>query len=153
MAFLFPVVEAESIGRYIARSAASKPQRWFINLLNTRSLFRSFAFSIVAVLMWLPLAAREPVDNARESGISQASAATLALPSVPVRLAKASGADARSPLARDISQWLVALPENSTTFWRAFSRRTAPAGNGRASADVLALTFPYYATAPPSLRG
>jgi len=122
--------------------------------LNTRSLFRSFAFSVVAVLLWLPLAAREPIDSARESGISQASAATLALPSIPVRLGKASGADTRSPLARDISQWFVALPENSPTLWHALSRRTAPAGNGRASADVLALTFPYYATAPPSfLRG
>ncbi|HMI45278.1 MAG TPA: hypothetical protein VK491_03870, partial [Gemmatimonadaceae bacterium] len=98
-------------------------------------------------------AAGAPVDRTGESGISHASAATLALPSVPVRLGKASGADARSQFARDISQWFVPLPEDSTTFLRALWRGTAPAGNGQASADVLALTFPYYATAPPSLRG
>ncbi len=153
MAFLFQIVETEPCPSYIARSGVSKPRHRSINPLKTRPLFRSFAFSIVAVLLWLPLAARESVDNARESGISQASGATLGLPSVPVRLGKAPGADARPPFARDISQWLVALPENSTTFWRALSRRTASAGNGWASADVLALTFPYYATAPPSLRG
>ena len=117
-------------------------------------MFRSLIACLVAVLLWLPSAAATRVDNARESEISQASAATLALPGIPVRLAKASNADGRSPLAREIGHWLVALPENATPLNRAASGGNAPAGNGRASADVLALTFPYYATAPPTtLRG
>jgi len=151
--FCFPVVEAEPIGSYIARSAASKPQRRFINQLNPCSPLRSVAAILVAVVLWLPSASGTPVDDAREWGISQAAGATLALPSAPVRLVKATAADARSALARDINQWIAALPENSTIFWGALRRRTAPAGNGQAPAAVLALTFSYYATAPPSLRG
>jgi len=152
VAFLFQVVETETVDNYIPHSLASNLQRRSINQLKPRAHFRSFAACLIAVLLWLPLAAGKPVENARESAISQASA-TLALPSVPVRLGKASEADARSQLARDTSHWLVALPENPTIFWRAVLRGSAPAGNGRASDDVLALTFPYYATAPPSLRG
>ena len=153
MAFLLPVVEAERIDGYIARSAASKSQLRFINQLNPGSPLRSFASFLVAVLLWLPSASGTPVDDARELGISQAAGATLALPSAPVRLVKASATDARSALTRDINQWIAALPENSTVFWGALRRRTAPAGNGQAPAAVLALTFSYYATAPPPLRG
>ena len=153
MAFLFQVVEAEALDNYIPRSCVSQSPRQSIDQLKPGSLVRSVASCLVAVLLWLPSAAGAPVDRTGESGISHASAATLALPSVPVRLGKASGADARSQFARDISQWFVPLPEDSTTFLRALWRGTAPAGNGQASADVLALTFPYYATAPPSLRG
>jgi hypothetical protein len=113
---------------------------------------RSFASFLVAVLLWLPSASGLPADGARESGISQAAGATLALPSAPVRLGKASVTDARSALGRDFNQWIAALPENPTVFWCAL-RRTAPAGKRQAPAAVLALTFSYYATAPPSLRG
>lgn len=151
--FRFWVVEAKGIGSYIARGAASKLQRRFINQLNPCSPLRSVASFLVAVLLWLPSASGIPVDDARESGISQAGGATLALPSAPVRLVKASPTEARSALARDINQWIAALPENSTVFWSGLRRRTAPAGNGQAPAAVLALTFSYYATAPPSLRG
>jgi hypothetical protein len=153
VAFLFQVVEAEPVDNYIPCSGVPQSQRRSINQLKPGSLFRSVASCLVAVLLWLPSAAEAPVDRTGESRISQASGATLALPSVPIRLGKASGADARSQHARDISQWLVPLPENSATFLRADWRGTAPAGNGQVSADVLALTFPYYATAPPSLRG
>jgi hypothetical protein len=152
MAFLFPVVEAERIARYIARSAAAKSQREFIQQLNPSPL-RCFASFLVAVLLWLPSASGAPVDDARESGISQTAGGTLALPSAPVRLSKASATDAGSALARDINRWIVALPENSTAFWAGIRHRTAPAGNGHTPAAVLALAFSYYATAPPSLRG
>jgi len=151
VAFFSVVVEAERLDNYIPRSCVSHSPRQSTNQLKPVSLVRSVASCLVAVLLWLPSAAGAPVDRAGESGISHGSGATLALPSVPVRLGKASGADARSQFARDISQWFVPLPEVSTTFLRAVSRGTAPAGNGEASADVLALTFPYYATAPPPL--
>ena len=150
---MFPVVEAEPLDNYIPRSCVSQSPRQSINPLKPGSLVRSVASCLVAVLLWLPSAAGAPLDRTGESGISHASPATLALPSVPIRLGKAPGADARSQFARDISQWFVPLLEDSTTFLRAVRRGTAPAGNGRASADVLALAFPYYATAPPSLRG
>ncbi|HMH84790.1 MAG TPA: hypothetical protein VK529_02510 [Gemmatimonadaceae bacterium] len=83
----------------------------------------------------------------------QTAAATLALPSVPVRLDKSASAYSGNPVARDASQWLVPLAAHPAGFLRCIlPGKTPPAGNGQASRAVIALTFPYDATAPPGLR-
>ncbi|HEX9606188.1 MAG TPA: hypothetical protein VF962_03080 [Gemmatimonadaceae bacterium] len=85
--------------------------------------------------------------------MSQAAAATLALPSMPVRLDKSASASSGSPVARDASQWFVPLAAHPTDFLRCvLPSKTPRAGNGQASRAVIALTFPYDATAPPGLR-
>jgi hypothetical protein len=85
--------------------------------------------------------------------MSQAAAATLALPSMPVRLGKSASASSSSPIARDASLWLVPLAAYPNDFLRCtLPGKTCPAGNGQASRAVIALAFPYDATAPPGLR-
>jgi hypothetical protein len=121
--------------------------------LNASSLLRPLASLVIGTLLWLSAATGAPTVRAGEAAISEVSASTLALPSVPVRLAKVSTAASRTQVAREVGQWLAPFPMRAAA--PEFGVRcstTPPSGNGRASRDVLALTFPYYATAPPALR-
>ena len=149
MAFFFQVVEAEPA--CITFRAVAFP--------NPESVHQSVEYSLASSLLCVlsrrcssvaASAAGAPVDtcagvgdfagvgsNARTAECAGATGQgvgyRLTFASSLVTLASGSF---RSPKTRRLSGARV-------------SRRTAPAGNGRASADVLALTFPYYATAPP----
>jgi hypothetical protein len=117
------------------------------------SRLRPLASVLLGAFLWLSSTTGGTTAHVGEAGISTASAATLALPSVPVRLGRTSSASAGSPLARDIAQSLIPLASHAAAPLACIRRTTTPrAGNGRASRDVLALTFPYDATAPPELR-
>jgi len=120
--------------------------------LITASHLRPLASVLFGAFLWLSSATGDTRAHVGEAGISQASTATLALPSVPVRLARMSSGPASAPLARDIAQWLVPLASHAAAPLAYIRATTPPAGNGRVSHDVLALTFPYDATAPPALR-
>jgi hypothetical protein len=121
--------------------------------LTNPSHLRHLASALLGVLLWLSPAAGPPAVHAGEVGISTASAASLAVPSVPVRLGNVLGVSSRTHVARDVGQWLVPLAADAAASENCLSwNRTPPSANGRASGDVLGLTFPYYATAPPVLR-
>jgi hypothetical protein len=120
-------------------------------LINSSHL-RPLASALLGVLLWLSPAAGPPAVHAGDAGISTASAASLAVPSVPVRLANVLGVSSPTHVARDVGQWLVPLPADALAPEDRVRSNRTPSGNGRASRDVLGLTFPYYATAPPALR-
>jgi hypothetical protein len=114
------------------------------------SLHGPIAF-VIGLAFWLSANTDTPRKNSGDPAAARAASATLAPPSLPVRLGTAS-LTAISHGVRGTDRWLAPL-----SFPRAFARLrlggncgSMPSGNGHITCNSLALTFPYDATAPPA---